>query len=202
MFASCGGGQALRLLDDPVQRAVRVAEDDAVALRAHPPGARECPSARPRAAARSARPIRSSPLSTITRSAVTFPLHAIERVAGAARLGLPHRGPVADVGLLRQILLDLLGEVVDDHDEPIDRRQGADDPVEDRPALHRQQRLGRGFGVRPEAGALAGGEDDRVHIGCLRKTRGFPVELAVIRPNAQTRQFAKTSEPRKPGRSM
>ena len=65
-----------------------------------------------------------------------------------------------------QVVLDLLGQVVDDHDDAIDRgRQGAQGPVEDRPAAHGQQRLGRFQGVRAEARAQAGGENDGVHEG-------------------------------------
>ena len=74
---------------------------------------------------------------------------------------LPERD--LDLGVLREVRFDLIREVVHHDDQPLDRRQRADDPVEDGSALHGQERLGNGLGVRAQAGALTGRKDDGVH---------------------------------------
>ncbi len=113
---------------------------------------------------------------------------AAQGVAGAARPFLAHHGPLRHPRLPAQVVLDLLGEVVDDHDDAVHgRRQGAERPVEDRPAAHQQHRLRRLQGVRPEAGTQAGGENDGVHTSggprvAGRKVPPFPLLPPLARP--------------------
>jgi hypothetical protein len=65
--------------------------------------------------------------------------------------------------LLREISFNLFGKIVYDDDEPIDRRQRADNPVENRPALHFEQRLWRGQRVRAQARSQSGSKYHGVH---------------------------------------
>ena len=137
---------------------------------------------------------------------------AAQGVAGAARPLLAHHRPFRDVRLPPQIVLDLLGQVVDDHHDAIDRRrQGAQRPVEDRPAAHRQQRLRRFQRVRAQARAQAGGENDGVHslgfLGFVLKVARLPAPFRrlcgfagfrQVRPLTQTMNVGPA--PRFPGR--
>ena len=96
-------------------------------------------------------------------------LAAAQGVAGAARFDLRDRHPVAKALLAAQIVFHLLGQVVHHDDQAIDPgRQGPSDPVENRPATHRQQRLGRVQRVRPESCAQPGGQQYRIHVVFLR----------------------------------
>ena len=87
-----------------------------------------------------------------------------ERVTGAARHGLRHRRPILRVRLRLQVRFDLLGEVVHHHHHAVHRRQRGQDPIQDRPALHGQEWFGEFLGVRPQAGALAATEDERLDV--------------------------------------
>ena len=87
-------------------------------------------------------------------------------VAGAAGLLLVDRRPFREVRLAPQVRFDLLRQVMSDDDHPLhNRRERGERPIEDRPAADRQQRLGSGERIGPEAGAEPGGEDDGVHRG-------------------------------------
>ena len=152
----------LLLFRDPLQSPVSVAKDDAVVFRcvyrvgenAHRHGG----ELRQVGAADEIVAVEHHHLLAGHRSTATH-----EGVAGAAGFGLPHGYPVSHMGLLREVIFDLLGEVIDDDHEPLDRWQRSDDPVEDRALLHRQERLGHVLGVRTKACALTGREDDDVH---------------------------------------
>ena len=85
-------------------------------------------------------------------------------VAGPARHRLTDAHPVLDVRLSRQVGLDLLREIVRDHDQPGHLRgQCGYRPVEDRPALDFEKRFGGFERVRSEPGAKAGSQYDGVH---------------------------------------
>ena len=87
-----------------------------------------------------------------------------QRVAGAARLDLVNDLPGGEVLLPGKILFDLFAQVVNDDDHPIDRGgHGPQGPVEDGPAANAQQRFGRLLGMRSQARAQTGGQDNGVH---------------------------------------
>ena len=110
------------------------------------------------------------------------PLARHERVAGAAGFGLADGGPVADVCLRLQVVFDVTGQIVDHYDQPIHRRERADDPVEDRPALHGQQRLRNVVRVRAKAGAFAGGENVGVHVDMVGEPKTPPPRATGLTP--------------------
>jgi hypothetical protein len=62
---------------------------------------------------------------------------------------LPNRDPILHVLLLLQIIFHLFGQIINYHDQPIDGRECADDPIEDGPSLNRQ----KGFGSFLRMGA-------------------------------------------------
>jgi len=92
-----------------------------------------------------------------------------KRIPRPPRHLLPHRRPLPDMLLPPQVLLNLLRQIIDNDHQPIHAlRQRPKDPVEDRPPLHGQQRLGRLLRVRSQPGAQAGGEDNGFHYNPFR----------------------------------
>lgn len=89
---------------------------------------------------------------------------AAERVAGAARLLLMDRFPDRLTTLPAEVGLELLGQVVRDHQHPIDHwGKSGQRPVEDGPALHGQQGFGGLERVGAETSPEPRGQDDGVH---------------------------------------
>src|SRR5688572_24637764 len=91
-----------------------------------------------------------------------------EGVARALRLFLEDRFVSREVLLRFQIVAHLIREIVNHHHDAIDRAwQGAENPIENRPALHGQERFRGAFGVRPKASSQACREYDGVHTASL-----------------------------------
>src|ERR1700677_3447388 len=94
-------------------------------------------------------------------------------VAGAAGLFLKDDFILRKPLLSPHVSLDLVRKVMNnDHDTVHLHGQGAENPIEDRPAANNQQRLRSGQSVRAQSSAETGGEYDSFHAILSGRVRG------------------------------